>query len=293
MPLFSVIIPSHARADLLARLLASLSAQTMKDFEAIVVDDASPDSDAYDGVVDRFSRQLELRYFRNARNSGAQVSRNRGVSESRGAFLAFVDDDDEWLPGKLERQAALFSSASPRVGLLYSWADGVDDQGRTVHRFRPLHRRNVLNALLESSFVPSPTVAVRRAALDASGLFDESLTSCQDWDMWTRIAAAGFEFDVTEEVLALYHMHGGASIGSSPRSLHGYASFFAKHAGLYATAGMTGDLSEHYRGLAYRASASGNHDVAGAALRRSVELWPGNWKAWVRYAQHLVRSRSR
>lgn len=287
MSFFSVLIPSYDRPDLLARLLESIRRQTFRDFDVTVVDDASAEREAYRLVVSRFSREIHLRYVRSEEHRGAQFSRNLGLAESTGEFVAFVDDDDEWLPTKLERQAALILGVPARVGLVYAWADAMGADGAVSHRYRAVHRGEVLARLIDDCFIPSPTVVVRREAFGRTGGFDESLPSCQDWDMWTRIAAAGYGFDVVEEVLALHHKHGRASIGTSSQSRLGFFKYYSKHAVLYERAGKTRNLSEKYRGLAHAAVLSGDRDLASAALCRSVGLWKGNWKAWMRYVQFL------
>jgi len=165
----------------------------------------------------------------------------------------------------------------------------VGEDGIVLHQYRDTHRSNALAALLDSCFIPSPTVVVRRAAIEEAGGFDESLPSCQDWDMWTRVAATGFDIEVAEDVLALHHKHGRASIGNSNRCLEGYARFYAKHAVLYDRMGMTRNLSEKYRGLAHQANLTSNRELAGMALRHSIALWRANGKAWVRYLQLLLR----
>ncbi len=288
MSLFSVVIPSFNRADFLARLLESIRRQSFRDFDVVVVDDASADRQAYERVEAQFSRDFPLRFLRNKENRGAQYCRNRGIAESQGELVAFVDDDDEWLPAKLERQAAVVRASGERLGLVYAWADAVDEDGTVLERYRAAHRGCVLAELLDACFVPSPTVVVRRAVLERAGWFDESLPSCQDWDMWTRIAEAGYDVDLAQEVLALHHKHGRARIGTSPGALEGFHRCYAKHAALYERTGMTKNLSEKYRWLAHRAALAGDRDLAKTALRRSIALWKGNGKAWLRYAQLLV-----
>lgn len=285
MSLFSIVTPSYNRPDFLERLLESICRQTIRDFEVFVIDDASLDQEAYDRVIGRFSKDINLQYLRNEVNRGAQYSRNRGVAASAGKLIAFVDDDDEWLPGKLERQAALFSSASERLGLVYTWADAVSEETIVLHQYRAVHQGNVLAALLDACFIPSPTVVVRRAAIEKLGGFDESLPSCQDWDMWTRVAEAGYDIAVVKDVLALHHKHPRASIGASSRSLEGFFRFYEKHTVLYKRLGMERNLSEKYRGLAYQANKTDNRNMVKLALRRSITHWKTNVKAWVRYVQ--------
>ena len=288
MPI-SIVVPSCNRPDLLARLMSSIAAQTYSNYEVVVVNDGSSDQVGYAAIIDRFSMIMAVRYFRNPRNMGAQFSRNRGVYEARHDWIAFVDDDDEWLPEKLEKQAALLASSPGSVGLVYSWADGVLEDGSVKHRYRSSHRGPVLEALLDACFIPSPTVVIRRSALEKAGSFDESLPSCQDWDMWTRVAAAGFAVDLAEEVLAIHHRHGKPSIGASPRSLQGFCMYYEKHAPLYARARMMRNLSEKYRSLAFQAAGTGDRDLAGLALRKAVAANIWNWKAWVRSLQFVMQ----
>lgn len=288
MSLFSIVTPSYNRPDFLARLLESICHQTNRDFEVFVIDDASPDQEAYERVVGQFTQAIPLRYLRNEVNRGAQYSRNRGVAASTGKLIAFVDDDDEWMPQKLERQAALFSSASERLGLVYTWADAVNEEAIVLHQYRAVYHGNVRAELLDACFIPSPTVVLRRTAIEKVGGFDESLPSCQDWDMWIRIAEAGYDIDVVKDILALHHKHQRASIGTSIRSLEGFFRFYEKHTALYKRLGMVRNLSEKYRGLAYQANKTGNRNMAILALRRSITLWKTNVKAWIRYVQLLL-----
>ncbi|RLF83553.1 glycosyl transferase, partial [Thermococci archaeon] len=104
-PTVSVIIPTYNRANLLKRAIASVLNQTFTDFELIVVDDASPDNTP---EVVRSINDGRIRYVRLKKNSGGPVARNTGIRKARGRFIALLDDDDEWLPNRLELQIKKF-----------------------------------------------------------------------------------------------------------------------------------------------------------------------------------------
>ncbi len=103
-PAVSVIIPAYRHADMICQTLESVFSQTFRDFEVIVVNDGSPDRTAE--VVAPFVANGKIRYF-SQRNAGQAAARNRGASEARGKFFAFLDDDDVWPPEKLEWQVSL------------------------------------------------------------------------------------------------------------------------------------------------------------------------------------------
>ncbi|MBB6091260.1 glycosyltransferase involved in cell wall biosynthesis [Povalibacter uvarum] len=225
----SIVIPTFARPALLRRLLDSILLQTHPAYEVIVVDDCSPQTDEYENLRKEYSgRFAQFSFLRNPGNRGAPFSRNRGIREARYELVALVDDDDEWLPQKLERQLRIFGQEPERVGLVYTWTDVVERGERT-----PFYRSSIegacLRQLVSECFIPSPSVMLRKNALLDAGLFDEQMPSCQDWDMWTRVVDRGYEVRVAREALTLYHKQEGASIGTSPRARTGYVMYYRKH----------------------------------------------------------------
>lgn len=222
----SIVIPTYKRVDYLKRLLDSICAQTFKGYEVIVVDDCSPNWDEYLKLFDDYSKRIsEFRYFQNKVNSGAPTSRNVGIKNAKYELVALVDDDDEWLPQKLEKQLESFTD---EVGLSYTWTDAVNGEN-IVHRYRSEIVGDVRKDLLKECFIPSPSVLIRKSILVELGGFDPSLPSCQDWDMWTRISLSGHLFTVVKEVLTIYHKHDGESIGLSKRAKEGYFLYYKKH----------------------------------------------------------------
>lgn len=226
----SVVIPTYKRTDYLARLLDSVASQTFDDFEVIVVDDNSPNSTEYDELVERYSELFtSFRFYRNSSNSGAPFSRNFGISKATGDLIALVDDDDIWMPTKLEKQVALFDQGDDHLGLVYTWTHIVNENLAIIGEYNSTHEGNCKTHILSECFIPSPSVMVRKRALMEAGLFDVQFPSCQDWDMWTRILFSGFTCDVVKDYVTQYFKHSGPTIGTSPKAKVGYLMYYQKH----------------------------------------------------------------
>jgi glycosyltransferase involved in cell wall biosynthesis len=201
-PRVSAVVPTYNRAPLVTRAIESVLRQTFRDLELIVVDDASPDDTP--SAVARFD-DPRLRYIRLPKNKGQWFAENTGIAYARGEWVAFLDDDDEWLPDKLDKQLACAERARAAVvyceALRYS-RDGLQPPGP----LEPLPDGNVLTSLLSPLMPSTPTVyMVRRDALLALGGFDESLAGAQDRDLWIRLSMASYHFAQVQERLAIYH----------------------------------------------------------------------------------------
>lgn len=200
VPAVSVVIPTYNRAHLLRRTLESVLQQTLTDFEVLVVDDCSSDDP---GEVVADCNDPRLRYLRQAENSGVAAARNRGLREARAPLVAFLDDDDEWFPRKLELQAALFRHA-PDVGLVYSGVETVTADGSRSVKI-PTARGDLYRELLARNLLHGGSSAViRRNVITEVGFFDETLPAIEDYDYWIRIARC-FKVDCVSEPLVRYH----------------------------------------------------------------------------------------
>ncbi|MBT5491202.1 glycosyltransferase family 2 protein [bacterium] len=227
----SIVIPTYKRPYYLDRLLLSIQKQIFKEFEIIIVDDNSPNLDEYKYIIEKYKNIFnEFKFITKRENKGAPNSRNIGIKEAKYELIALVDDDDEWLPLKLERQVKMIEDCNEKIGLIYTWTDVIDEDRNIVHRYRSELEGKLKNQIFKECFIPSPSVLVRKKAIISAGLFDEGLPSCQDWDMWTRMILSGFEVKVIKEVLALYNKHSGDSIGLSKNAKLGYKMFYKKHA---------------------------------------------------------------
>ena len=184
-PEISVVVPTHNRRALLARTLAGALDQEGVDHEVVVVDDGSSDGTAaFLSTID----DPRLRVVRHDRAEGVAAARNDGIAQARGAWLAFLDDDDLWSPGKLARQLA----ASGHCGWVYSPAVVVDRRDRVIGEEKPPPGDAIGAALLRFNAIPAgcSNVLVRRLVLESAGGFDPELRMFADWDMWLRLAAA-------------------------------------------------------------------------------------------------------
>lgn len=181
----SVVIPTYNNAGTLAEAVASVRSQRWPAIEIIVVDDGSADETPQ---VLRDLAGPDLRAVRQA-NGGSSAARNTGIGLARREWIAFLDADDYWLPGKL---AAQFDALEAQPTAMYSFTDvrvRYPDGSEAELRVRPFNRSLVLELIWGNMF-GTPTVLVRRDCFESVGLFDTSLRTGEDWDMWLRLASA-------------------------------------------------------------------------------------------------------
>ena len=225
----SIVIPTYKRVDYLERLLKSIEKQTFKDYEVIIVDDCSPNQKEYEELVTKYRKLFNnLTYITKKTNKGAPNSRNIGIKKAKYELIALVDDDDEWYSEKLQHQVELFQKY-PETDIVYTWTDAIDENGKIIYRYRKEIEGNPKYEILKGCFIPSPSVMIKKQAIIDAGLFDESLPSCQDWDMWTRMILNGAKVKVVKNVDTIYHKHNNGTIGLSSKAYKGFMIYFKKH----------------------------------------------------------------
>ncbi|MBI4341877.1 MAG: glycosyltransferase [Candidatus Omnitrophica bacterium] len=183
--MISIVIPTHSRSAHLREAIEGVLAQTYPDWELLLVDDGSTDETA--SVIARYAaRDGRIRALHQA-HRGISAARNVGMRRARGALIAFLDDDDRWLPGYLDAQVT-FLGEHPECGWAFTFAYQIDGQGRRTGAIVPHRCRTSLAHLLSwrSMWLPSQTV-VRRECLQAAGEFDERIPVTQDRDLWIRL----------------------------------------------------------------------------------------------------------
>lgn len=210
LPLVSIVIPTHARPTFLARAVGSALGQTHGRLEVLVVDDndpASPERAETERAMAAFAEEPRVRYLRRPANGGGGAARNTGIEAARGDFVAFLDDDDEWEPDKIERQLAVALGSELEPGVVYCGIRHVDDATGEESLDEPSARGDVLPALLRRNVVgTTSTVLVRREALTAVGGFDPRWPALQDYDLYVRLAQR-VPFDFVAAPLVRRHIH--------------------------------------------------------------------------------------
>lgn len=197
-PLVSVIIPTHNRAEMLKRALKSVLAQTWEDYEVIVVSDGSTDDT--DKVMASF-KDPRIHFLQHEKSQGASAARNTGISHSRGDYVAFLDDDDEWTANKLEVQMPVIINSDDEVGLVYAWMEYYDID-KMIKKYTPEIRGDAFVEMLDKQAIGGcPTIIIKRKVIDIVKGFDEELPRGNDGDFIRRISKH-FMVDYVPEVLA-------------------------------------------------------------------------------------------
>jgi glycosyltransferase involved in cell wall biosynthesis len=214
-PLVSVIIPAFKVADFIAETLASVTAQTYKNYEIIVINDGSPDTEELERNMSRFANQVT--YLKQA-NGGAGAARNAGLRVARGEFVAFLDGDDLWLPDFLEQQMRLIQSDG---GFELVYADAVNFEGSVRSRTtnmdtNPSDGPVTTEALISGRCnIITSSVVARLEPIIKVGLFDEGFPNSQDFDLWLRLAKEGAQMTYQKIVLVERRIYEG-SLASDP-----------------------------------------------------------------------------
>jgi glycosyltransferase involved in cell wall biosynthesis len=211
MPEVSVIIPSYNCAKYLTEAVDSVLSQTFRDFEVLVVDDGSTDNT--EAIASNYVEPV--RYIRQ-QNSGVAEARNRGIKESRGRYVAFLDADDTWRRDKLEVQVKALSE-NPAYRACYTAFTVVSPNLIPLSVMRSCRRGTALEDLLTRGNVIGSicSVVCERSLFETTGGFDPSLSQCADWDMWVRMSALT-EFLYLDIPLVTYRQHAANMSRNAP-----------------------------------------------------------------------------
>ena len=287
MPVVSAIITTFNRERFLGAAIESVLSQTYRDFELLVLDNSSSDGTA--ALVGRW-RDPRIRYVRHAPLRIA-AARNLGVREARGEFVAFLDDDDEWLPRKLERQVGVFRAAPAGVGLVYAGFTQIDERGVAFGTHRPALRGRVLTALLgqRDAFTGSASNPMMRAtALQALGGFNEALTTSEDWELYLRLAER-FEVEYVPEVLVYIRTHRESRLGDRIDDARNVEEIVLGRYGSRMSARLR---SLYLRKIGGKLCRTGALREGRARIRQAISIDPLNPLAYAQYGLSFLGRRT-
>ncbi len=211
----SVILTTYNRADLVIQAIESVLHQTYPDFEVLVINDGSTDHTraVLEGITDRRVKSIHQI------NSGLPAARNQGIKLANGKYIAFLDDDDLWLPNKLARQMQCMK-LHPEVDWVSCGYATIDFQGNYLgHQVNPWVWKPVLDLstwLYGCPTIPS-CVLVKKEWLTRANGFDEELSQSEDWDLWLRLSNQGCRMEWVRDMLCLYRVHPASMVHNTSR----------------------------------------------------------------------------
>lgn len=266
----SVVIPSYHRTiNILSRAVESVQRQDYPIWEIIVVDDNRDDL-ALSNAIKAFCLDHQLKYIFSGGIGGAGA-RNCGINAASGEYIAFLDDDDEWLPNKLKAQMALFTS--PDIGLVYSrgYTVTIKTDGTVSREFYSTDRYYKTTVsyqdLLIKNYIGTTTqIVVRRVILQRLGGFDASFPSRQDYDLCLRVAKE-YCCVGADQYLFIHYLHNGGQITADPhRNMVGYQML------LYKYRNDIRRVENAYRGFCYRIARYARIDRSYAVFAKYLLL---------------------
>ena len=305
-PLVSVIMPAYNARPYIEQAIRSVLDQDYPNIELIVVDDGSKDGTPE--LAEKFGSQVIVIRQKNA---GPAAARNRGIAASRGEFIAFLDADDVWLPGKALMQVR-FLQNHREVGVVYGnfkrWTPQRDGKfsipplsiaEKSPFAVFPEHSGWIYKALLFDNVVHIITAMLRRSVIEAVGGLDETLPTGEDYDFWLRISRQ-FRADKLDCTVAYYRDH-SASITKTPRKDNNEYKVLVKTLKAYGPVGPDGIAASSTRirerlfqlcfSHGYFHIRLGDPKVAQEAFSAALHHAPLKPKVWAYWLAALVKHR--
>lgn len=229
IPMVSIILPTFNRARLLPNAINSVLAQTFENWELIIWDDGSVDDTKK--VVGAYQDKRIAYYYEV--NRGKPYALNQAIRKALGEFIAFLDDDDQWVPTKLDLQLSVLNE-NPEVGLIFGNFLNIDQVNhkegigftqntdglkqlsfKSISKGCSIIKEGFLKGISKANFIASDTVIIRKEALSIIGPFNETLMNSEDFEFWWRFGLTGYKAAFTEEILLKREKYSGSLSSSS------------------------------------------------------------------------------
>lgn len=279
VPLVSVVIPAYNRPEMLQEALENVLEQTYETFEVIVVDDGSPTS--LEPVVADVDDE-RINYTRFDENQGANVARNEGIRQASGEYIAFLDDDDRWLPGKLEKQVELLEQ-SATADIAYTGQQFINEDGKETLRWVPTEQGDLRKYLFKGGSIGTfSCLIVQKNIIQKAGFPDPELPVLQDYEWQLRLSQYA-EFVPLEEPATIRRIGNYERITDNFEQLRDVTLpiLLKKHTSFAEELGCRCKLAFHahlYNLVGTRAMRAGNYWDARKYLLRSFLYNPASSK---------------
>lgn len=218
-PRVSVIIPCYKTAHFVAETLESVFAQTYRDFEVVLVNDGSPDTPELEEAIAPWRDKIT---YVQTQNCGLAGARNNGIRASKGELVALLDSDDTWEPNYLEVQVKKLDE-DPSADIVYPRFATFGEGHHLGMRSEFCRGEVTFSRLVDLKIAVVVSVLARRSALERAGLFDDTLRSCEDFDMWLRCLKNGSRIIYHNQVLLRYRVRPD-SLSANPVWMHSHAA---------------------------------------------------------------------
>lgn len=224
MELVSVIIPTYARNDMLSRAINSVCKQTYSNVEILVIDDNDADSEyrkKTEEVMMEYKDNERIRYIRNDKNLGGAKARNVGIKKAKGDFIAFLDDDDEYLPENIEKKINVFKqSTNTKLALVYSYVETITSTGKSIIAQNRFKGNCVYEQLFYNCIAATSQWVCKKSAIIEVGMFSD-VPCKQDSVLMLKLLEFGFEIDYTPYILTRYYDYVGERISTNGKTIFG------------------------------------------------------------------------
>lgn len=269
--LISVIITTYKRdVDILCRAIESVLNQTYEKLEIIVINDYPENKDMIELAMKKYGDKVKV--YHNEKNSGACYSRNVGLSRANGEYVAFLDDDDEWINNKLEKQILAIDE---KAALVYCTGINVYSNGNESDMpFIQDCTNNAMEMMLAGNCMGGCSFPlIKKKVLDELGGFDIELESSQDYDLWIRIVDK-YSVKYIGEPLVRYYIMDDSITSSLKRRLQGYYAILRKHRRLFKQ--YPHSAISFLNNIVGTCVANKQYNMAIMAFGKSFEYFPNN-----------------
>ncbi len=282
MPKVSVVMPTYNRPEFLPKAINSILKQTYQDFEIIIVDDGT--KIRADKVISKINNS-KIKYIQHKENKGGAAARNTGIKNAKGEYIAFLDDDDEWLSKKLETQMRDFERTGEDVGFCFSAVlnriNAREEKSEVFHGIKNFHK----DTLKRFNGFLTVTLVIKKYVFDKVGLFDENFPSHQEPDLMIRISKKYKGLGVNKPLVSVnMEEDGREQVGKTPwKKIKGREMILEKYMNEYKK--FPEILAKHYFWLAIILR---DNRQKNKAIKIFKKAWQTKFK--FRYFLHYLKS---